>query len=171
MTAAGLVQRLGPDDAARLVALRREALETDPLAFAASIEDDRGLSLDLVRASLADAAEQAVFGYTTRGRLAGMVGIARGSRVKQRHTATIWGMYVSPDARSGGAGRALLDAAVACARGWRLAHVQLSVTEAAPVARRMYETAGFRVWGREPRALRWNRRFVDDYHLQMDLAP
>jgi ribosomal protein S18 acetylase RimI-like enzyme len=171
MMAAGAVRRLGPDDATPLVALRREALETDPLAFAASIDDDRGLSLELVSASLADVAEQAVFGYFDRERLAGMVGIGRASRVKQRHTATIWGMYVSPAARSSGAGRALLDAAIECARAWELAHVQLSVTEAAPAARRMYESAGFRVWGREPRALRWNGRFVDDYHLQLDLTP
>ena len=170
MTAAAGVRQLTPNDAARLVTLRREALDTDPLAFAASVEDDRGLSLDLVSASLADTAEQAVFGYFDDERLGGMVGIARGSKVKQRHTATIWGMYVSPRARSSGAGRALLDAAVECGRRWGLAHVQLSVTEAAPVARRMYESAGFRVWGREPRALHWNGRFVDDYHLQLDLA-
>jgi hypothetical protein len=33
----------------------------------------------------------------------------------------------------------------------------------------MYESAGFRVWGCEPRALRWNGRTVDDYHLQLAL--
>lgn len=170
MSAAASVRRLAPDDAGRLVALRREALETDPLSFAASVEDDRGLALDLVSASLADTREQAVFGYFDREDLAGMVGIARGAKVKQRHTATIWGMYVSPRARANGAGRALLDAAVQCGRDWRLTHVQLSVTDAAPTAKRMYEAAGFRVWGREPRALRWNGRFVDDYHLQLDLA-
>ena len=41
------VRRLRVEDAGPLVALRREALETDPLAFGSSIADDRGLSLEL----------------------------------------------------------------------------------------------------------------------------
>jgi hypothetical protein len=38
------VRRLRVEDAGPLVALRREALETDPMAFGSSIADDRGLS-------------------------------------------------------------------------------------------------------------------------------
>lgn len=153
MSAGVDVRRLGVEDAPALVSLRREALETDPLAFGASIEDDRGLSPDLVRSSLADVGEQAVFGSFDVEALTGMVGVIRASKVKQRHSGTIWGMYVTPRARSRGAGRALLDAAVNQARGWGLEQVQLSVTEPAVAAKRMYESAGFRSWGRQPRAL------------------
>ena len=53
------VRRLRVEDAGPLVALRREALETDPMAFGSSIADDRGLSLELVRTSRADHEEQA----------------------------------------------------------------------------------------------------------------
>jgi hypothetical protein len=65
------VRRLRVKDAASLISLRQEALETDPMAFGSSIADDRGLSLELVRTSLADHEEQAVFGclgITRRGR-------------------------------------------------------------------------------------------------------
>ena len=161
MSAGVDVRRLRVEDAAALVSLRREALETDPLAFGASIEDDRGLDLDLVRSSLADVGEQAVFGGFDGERLAGMVGVARASRVKQRHAGIIWGMYVTPRARSRGAGRALPDAAVEQARSWGLEQVQLGVTEPAVAAKRMYVSAGFRSWGRQPRALHWQGRFVD----------
>ena len=58
-------------------------------------------------------------------------------------------MYVTPRARSKGAGRALLDAAIQQARN--------------------YERAGFRSWGREPRALHWKGRFVDEDHLVLEL--
>ena len=163
------VRRLGVEDATALMSLRREALDTNPLAFAATIEDDRGLDLDFVRSSLADVGEQAVFGRFDGEHLTGMVGIVRASKVKQRHAAIVWGMYVTPRARNQGAGRALLDAAVEQARGWGLEQVQLGVTEAAVAAKRVYESAGFRSWGRQPRALQWQGRFVDEHHLVLDL--
>ena len=164
------IRRLGPGDAPALVALRREALESEPLAFAASVEDDRGLSLDFVRTALADDRGQAVFGHFHGADLAGMVGVIRDSKVKRRHTGTIWGMYVAPRARGKGVGRALLEAAVEQARQWPgVDQVQLTVSDTALAARRLYERAGFQSWGREPRALHWEGRFVDDHHLVLAL--
>ena len=164
------IRPLRPGDAPALVSLRREALEVDPLAFAASTEDDRALSLDFVRTALADDQEQAVFGLFHGADLAGMVGVIRESKVKRRHKATIWGMYVAPGARSSGRGRALLTAAIEHARRWPgLDQVELSVSDTALNAKRLYETAGFRSWGREPRALHWKGRFVDDHHLVLEL--
>jgi GNAT superfamily N-acetyltransferase len=165
------IRRLLPKDGEALVALRREALESHPLAFGSSIGEDRGLSLELVRASLADPDEQAVFGCFEGARLAGMVGVRRDSGVKRRHRAHIWGMYVPPVARGKGAGRALLEAAVEQARAWPgISQVSLSVTDPAVAARNLYETAGFQTWGREPRALQWEGRFVDEIHLVLELG-
>jgi ribosomal protein S18 acetylase RimI-like enzyme len=173
MTREWSVRRLGVDDTPALVLLRREALEVDPLAFASSLEDDRALSLDFVRAALADDQEQAVFGLflgTDGTDLAGMVGLIRESKVKLRHKATIWGVYVAPRGRSKGSGRALLEAAIEQAQHWPgLVQVQLSVSDTAVHARRLYETMGFRPWGREPRAFRWEGRFIDDHYLALDL--
>src|SRR5262249_37430088 len=156
-------------DALSLVSLRREALEAEPLAFGASPEDDLGLSLEFVQRVLTDDREQAVFGCFEGDALAGMVGVMREGKRKRRHAGSIWGMYVSPRARRKGNGRALLEAAVQQARAWGLEQVQLGVTEAAPTARNLYESLGFRAWGREPRALHWNGRFVDEFHLALDL--
>jgi ribosomal protein S18 acetylase RimI-like enzyme len=164
------VRRLRPEDAASLVALRREALESHPLAFGASIDDDRALSLESVQAALADS-DQAVFGGFEGENLIGMVGVIRATRVKIRHKAHIWGMYVSRHARGKGAGRALLEAAIDQARSWPgVEQLQLGVTDAAVEARKLYEAAGFRIWGREPRALQWEGRFVDELYLVLDLV-
>jgi GNAT superfamily N-acetyltransferase len=116
-----VVRRLRPEGAAALVTLRREALEAAPLAFAASLDDDHALSIDRVRAFLADDHEQAVFGCPDRDELTGMVGVARASKTKQRHTAIVWGMHVTSRARRRGAGRALL-----AARDQRPDHVEPS---------------------------------------------
>jgi ribosomal protein S18 acetylase RimI-like enzyme len=163
------VRRLGIEDAAAFISVRREALAADPLAFAASVEDDFALDPTLVQRSLANEAEQAVFGYFEAGRLRGIVGLIRASKLKQRHAAIVWGMYVSAATRRRGAGRALLDAAVDQARAWGLEQVQLSVTDAAPEAKRMYEAAGFKSWGHQPRTLGWQGSFVDESHMVLDL--
>ena len=163
------VRRLTVEDAASFMSVRREALEADPLAFSASLDDDVALDPDFVGRSLAKIDEQAVFGYFEAGRLRGIVGVIRSSKLKQRHAAIVWGMYVSAAARRRGAGRALLDAAVAQARAWGLEQVQLSVTDAAPEAKRMYEAAGFKSWGHQPRTLGWRGRFIDESHMALDL--
>jgi len=165
------IRRLHPEDATTFVTLRREALEAHPLAFGASVEDDRGLSAEFVRASLADEKEQAVFGCFESRKLCGVVGVIRANRAKQRHKATIWGMYVAPALRGRGAGRALLEAAIAHARSWPgVEQVELSVSDVAEGARKLYEAAGFRLWGREPRALRWQGQTVDELHFVRELS-
>jgi RimJ/RimL family protein N-acetyltransferase len=164
------VRRLGPDDAAALHALRREALETHPLAFGASPADDRMRSLEGAAATLAPAGDHAVYGAFEDGRLVGMGGIRRDDRLKSRHMAVIWGMFVAPGGRRRGAGRALLEALLAHARGWPgVVKVEISVTEAAPEAARLYAAAGFRAWGREPRSLCWEGRCVDQIFMNLDL--
>ena len=165
------IRRLRPGDAPALVLLRREALERHPLAFGASIDDDRGLSLDFVRTALADEHQQAVLGQFEGANLTGMVGVVRESKIKRRHTALIWGMYVAPHTREKGVGCALLATAVAHTRTWPgVDQVHLSVTDAAVSAQKLYEAAGFRSWGREPRALQWEGRFVDELHFVLDLT-
>jgi GNAT superfamily N-acetyltransferase len=171
MSAGSPIRRLGPEDAAALVSLRREALDTDPLAFGAAPGDDR-LSLDSAPALLAPSRQdQMVFGLFLGGDLAGMVGVRREPQMKRRHVAIVWGLYVTPPARGKGRSRALLQAALQQARRWpAVDQVELAVSDTAVAARRLYESLGFRAWGREPRALHWQGRFVDDHHLVLDLG-
>lgn len=164
------VRRLEPADAEAFVVLRREALERHPLAFGASPNDDRGLDLDFVRAALASA-EQAVFGQFDGDALVAMVGVVRDGPAKRRHRAHVWGMYVAPQVRGRGIGAALLAAVEEQARGWpEIRQLCISVTDAADDARRLYERAGYRLWGREPEALRWEGRAADELHLVRVLA-
>lgn len=165
------VRAVEPSDAPGVIALRREALVSSPLAFAASPEDDRGLSLEGMRSSLADGGNSAILGAFDGEALVGMVGVIRFEKVKARHRAMIWGMFVTPSARRGGVGAALLGAAVEHARSWpAVVQVHLSVSETAADAYRLYRRAGFREWGKEPRAIQWEGRFVAEHHLVLDLA-
>jgi len=165
------VRTLEPADASAAIALRREALSSFPLAFGASLEDDRGLSLEFMRSSLADVASSAVLGAFEGEALVGMVGIVRLEKLKSRHRAMIWGMFVTPKARRRGVGAALLGSAIDRARSWPgVIQVQLSVFETAEEAHRLYRLAGFREWGVEPRAIQWEGRFVAEHHLVLELT-
>ena len=163
-----VTRKLNKEDAPALISLRREALEAEPLAFEASLADGGvTLSIDSVERMIADHDLQAIFGSFNGRDLVGMLGLFRMNKIKTRHKAMIWGMYVKPDERDRGAGRALLTVAIEHARAWGVDQVQLSVSDAAPAARHLYENLGFTIWGHERRALCWNERFVDEYHLSL----
>jgi GNAT superfamily N-acetyltransferase len=151
--------------------LRREALETHPLAFSASLPEDPERLIESVRSSLLPSQDAALFGVFVDDGLVGMVGVVRHTGQKERHKALIWGMYVRLPHRRTGAGEGLLRAAIHQARAWPgVQQVHLSVTEVAVEARRLYERQGFQEWECEPRALCWQGRYVSDSHMVLDLG-
>lgn len=160
------VRALEPREAIQLVELRRAALADTPLAFAASLEDDRACDVDFVRSSLARVDRSAVFGAFVDCALVGMAGLVREEMLKMRHKALVWGMYVAPRARGRGIGGALLEAAVARAGSWPgVSAVHLAASETATSAMRLYERAGFQRWGIEPEALAWQGRRYAEHHF------
>ena len=164
------IRPLTTADVEGFVRLRREALTDSPLAFSASPEDDVGLSSEFMRSSLGSGPGSAVFGAFAP-QLVGVVGLYRDSKQKSAHKVHIWGMYVSPEYRDQGIGRRLLDAALDYSRqleGVTLA--QIGVSETAPAARALYESCGFRSWGKEPAALLYARQSVSRYHMSLSFG-
>jgi ribosomal protein S18 acetylase RimI-like enzyme len=139
-----------PDDWRRLRALRLEALETEPQAFGATLADEARLSEAAWRVRIADACagERAWLLIAERsGRMVGMIG----ALVKDDPgTAEAIAFYVTPDARRGGLGAALLDRLITrVALAPAVAQVDLRVREAQVAAVALYRRAGFDEVGRE----------------------
>ena len=73
-------------------------------------------------------------------------------RERERHKATLFGMFVRPGARGQGLGRALVAAALEQARARVGVNVvQLSAVASNRRAIQLYESFGFMRWGVEPR--------------------
>jgi RimJ/RimL family protein N-acetyltransferase len=141
-----------------------------PLAFASSPSDDLFSSLQATRERLQPTPESTIFGAFDQG-LVGAAGLYLDRHVKSSHKAHLWGMYVVPDHRRKGIAAGLLDVVLEHARQLPcVSCVQLSVSSAAPAARRLYERAGFRVWGTEPEALRHGGETAVEHHMMLRLG-
>jgi RimJ/RimL family protein N-acetyltransferase len=164
------IRILNQGDAGELFRLRRTALLDSPLTFLASPEDDPASSEAAVRELLDPQRKSVVFGAHNPG-LVGMLGLNHANQRKAAHKVNLWGMFVLPTYRGQGAAAQLLDAAIRYARALDgVMSVHLSVSESAVAARRLYEKAGFEIWGVEPDAIRFDERSVSERHMRLSLG-
>jgi RimJ/RimL family protein N-acetyltransferase len=104
------------------------------------------------------------------GALVGVAGLGRQRTRKSRHRGGVWGMYVAPEARGRGVGRALLDALIAHARTVDGLHrLELGVEATNTAARELYLRAGFTPYGVQPDAYRMDGKSWDSEMMTMDL--
>lgn len=161
-----LVRMLGPADATLYRSLRLRALREHPDAFTSSYAEERERPVEAAAQRLAN---HAFWGAYRHAELWGMVGLEREPRARNRHKATVMGMYVAPEARGQGVGRALLDALLRHARANGVESLVLTVTEGNTAAQRLYEALGFRSFGVEPDAVRVDGRSHAKNHMHLDL--
>lgn len=166
--AAASVVRLAPGNAPAYRALMLDAYARHPDAFTSSVDERAALPLAWWQARLASGPEatEAVWASVAGDAIQGVAGLSFERREKVRHKATLFGMYVRPDARSQGLGRQLVDAVLTHARTCpHIALVQLTVSEGNAGAIALYRAAGFEAWGSEPLAVRVGDGFVRKLHM------
>lgn len=165
------IRLLDPSHAKDWWQLRLEALETEPDAFGSAPEDHRKLSAEDIAARLRPVEQgNFVYGAFADGALSGMAGFRRDESTKGRHRGNLWGVYVAAPLRGKGVARGLVKAVIARAQSYPgLEHITLTVSVPQDPARKLYESLGFRSWGREPFALKVGDNYVDEYHMVLDL--
>ena len=166
-----VVRKLTPEDAELVLAARLEQVELEATAFAESPAEVRARTPAVVAERLAAPQEEAfVLGAFADGRLAGTAGYFRRPEAKTRHKGRIWGVFVAPAFRGHGLGRALLRALVDEARTIDgLEQLDLSVAVTQRAARRLYESLGFSIYGRELRSLKVGDGYVDEDLMALHL--
>lgn len=165
------IRRLDPADAEAFHAFRLAALLEAPTAFGSSYEEERLFPRSVIEARLASKPDRGPFGAFEHSALVGLVALGRENQQKLAHKALIWGLYVAPQARGRGIGHALLQQAIALARSVKgIRQVNLSVNASNIAAIRLYESAGFRPYGREPGAMLVDGELHDELHMTLPLT-
>jgi ribosomal protein S18 acetylase RimI-like enzyme len=170
------IRELTADDAGPYAALRLRMLREYTEAFTSSYEDDAGKPLAWVQKRIAhdpEAPHNFVLGaFADDTALIGSVGLSVEGRIKQRHKALLFGMFVAPGEMFRGVGRSLLDHCIGRAAAIPgLEQITLTVTASNARALRFYEAAGFRTFGVEERALKIAGAYHPKAHMILYLAP
>ncbi|MDM7947235.1 MAG: GNAT family N-acetyltransferase [Oceanibaculum nanhaiense] len=159
------IRRLLSDDASIFRAIRLEGLERHPEAFGASFEEERAYDKSRFAEWIED---NAIFGgFNEQGTVAGVVAASRSKKAKTQHIATIWAMYVRPEARGSGLGRSLLQSAIDAVKT-DCHSIRLGVVTSNTQALRLYESAGFRVWATDKKAFRIDNQYHDLLLMRLD---
>jgi GNAT superfamily N-acetyltransferase len=151
--------------------LRLRALREHPEAFLDSYEAELETPVERVAAQLeAATAENIHLGAFVDGELVGVAHFFRQEGAKLRHRALIGGMYVMPERRGLGIGKALLERCVQHARTLPdLDDLVLWVILGNERAKALYEAAGFEVFCIEPRAFKIDGRYYEAAGMIMRL--
>ncbi|PYZ98946.1 GNAT family N-acetyltransferase [Alteribacter lacisalsi] len=161
--------RLTENHAEELRRLRHEALQTNPESFSSSYEEEKQYPVERYRSRLASESS-VTLGFYKESTLSGLVSVVRNTRVKTRHRADIFGMYVTPAARGNGTGRRLMEEAIK--KAWEFGGVEqlyLTVVISNTPALKLYESLGFEAYGREEQAIKIGSTFYDEQLMVLRL--
>jgi ribosomal protein S18 acetylase RimI-like enzyme len=168
------IRRLTAADAELYYALRMRALTDHPDVFIITPEEEANLEETRTRlAKLEGAEDNVLLAAWDDTDLVGTSAMSRlmPNRVRGRHRAMIWGMYVAPEARGNGTGRRLLEASIDAARNAEgIELIDLGVVPSDGPARSLYRSVGFEPWGIEPRSSRVNGRYIDTEMMVLFLS-
>jgi len=152
--------------------VRLRALKNDPDSFGSTFEQEASRPLGNFIERIQHTKDQFTFGCFDDTALVGIVNFARENRLKTAHKGNIYGMYIEPQHRRRGLGKALLLALIekATIECEGLEQIHLMVVSKNESAKRLYTTLGFEVYGVEPHALKFDGHYYDEDLMVLRLA-
>jgi RimJ/RimL family protein N-acetyltransferase len=157
------IRVLSAADAEIYRAIRLEALQQAPEAFASSYDEESARPLEVFRERLAGKFGGITFAAFVAGEIAGTAGGVREDRLKTRHKLLLVGVYVRQAHRRHGLGEQLVSRVLQHARELGdVRVVQLKVACDNRPASALYERLGLTVYGIERRAIKLGERLIDE---------
>lgn len=151
------------DDLQQYRRLRLESLRLHPEAFGRDYETEKEVPLSEWKNKFIIDSNDTIFVAQAGDNLIGIAGIRRSPSIKTAHNAGIWGVYVSADFRGEKVGEKLIEACVQWAKQKNLFSVRLSVVTTNVSAIRLYLKCGFQVYGVEPKAIKVDQNYFDEF--------
>ena len=165
-----LVRKLTEDDLEAIWALRLRALKDNPEAFGSTYEETlaRGKSWMLQR--LRGKEDETFYLGAFEETLIGMVAFYREEGSKSRHKGYVVSMYVLPESRGLGAGKALMQELIIRTKQIEgLEQLLLAVVTTNQAAYQLYRSLGFEMYGTEPKALKLGEEYWDEHLMVLDM--
>lgn len=158
------IRVLNVSDAQLYQELRLSALKTNPEAYGSTYEREVNFSLETVVERIKPTKDKFVLGaFDQSGSLAGIVTFMRDNNLKDSHKGNVFGMYVSPENRGYGLGKALMLELIERAKHLDgLEQIKLTVVSENHPAKKLYKSLGFEVYGIERNALKFNGQYYDE---------
>ncbi len=156
-------------DATALRALRLEGLTNHLTVFGTTPDEIDVLNWTEQADKGSGTGDQAIFVVEQAGELVAMAGIIRNTRVKTKHAAFIWGVYVKPAFRGAGLAETMVNACAAWARDKGVSIVRLTVVVGNEKAIACYQRCGFEITGTDVAAIRWDGVDYDEHLMSRRL--
>ena len=161
------VVALGPQDWRDLQAIRLEALRSEPAAYSSTYEETLAWSDEDWRRRLANDRRMHLLARA-RSHPIGIIGGYLGSDEGDDSVAEVFGMYVTRILRGRGIGRLLLTSLIDRLSALpQITTIRLGVTQTQEPARRLYESADFRVVGKTEEGIVVDDRRYDELIMEL----
>lgn len=166
------IRRLTEDNAREFWELRFRALREDGDAFGATYEEEikkpiQSLIEIFNNNYIKPINNNFILGaFNDENKIIGVIGLYRETRIKLRHKATIWGMYIIPEYRRKGIAKKLLTELINIAKTMEeLEQLSLAVVSSNTKAIGLYNTLGFITYGKEKNAIKSNNKYYDENYM------
>jgi len=160
-----IIRRLSPLDAEAYLDIRLEGLKNTPEAFGSSYEEEKDHPVEKYKLRF-QSNDSFTLGAFEDNQLDGVVTLVKEKLLKLQHKATIIAMYVSPEKRGLGIGKALMVEVINAANDMEgLEQICLTVVTTNKPARNLYASLGFDVFGTEKRALKVDDTYFNEEHM------
>ena len=139
-----------------------EALNKEPTAFGSSYDEEKNLSENEWRKRI----RNTLFALS-KNKLIGMVVYTYNTKIKTKHVANIFGIYVTKECRGQGVGMKLIDNVLTeIQKSKDVVKIKLTVNPKQKAAVKLYKKYGFKIVGRLKKELHVDGRFYDDWIME-----
>ena len=156
------VKTLPPERWREAMELRLQGLKTDPIAFGSSYEEEENFTEAKWQRRMANA----LFALSD-DKPVGTITYLFDNKVKTKHIARIFGVYVDPNYRGCGIGKKLLERALELIQeNKNVVKIQLMVNQKQNAAVALYKNMGFIVVGQLKKEIKVGDEFYDELVME-----